>query len=134
MKLFFQQIICYIKQSSCNMFIFFHGLTQDLCYHPSSNSSTDFFTSRVEEWKAPCGSCFFFVHIHTCGSFLKPICQQITNKTHPDHCRCWKWFLLLCTFSSTSVKCSHSCMEVPSQKPNRLEIWKLKPRSPVQST
>jgi hypothetical protein len=33
--------------------------------------------------------------VKTCGSFFKSICQQITNKTHPDHCRCWKWFLLL---------------------------------------
>jgi hypothetical protein len=72
-------------------------------------------------------------HVQTCGSFFKHMWQQITNKTHPDNCTCWKWFLLLCMCSSTSVKCSHPCMEVPSQKQNKLETRKLKPWSPVQS-
>jgi hypothetical protein len=72
----------YQAKSSCNTFIFFLGLllTQDLCYHPSSNSSTNNFTSQAEQRKALAAAVS--AHVQTCGSFEKPICQQITNKTH----------------------------------------------------
>lgn len=122
----------YQAKSPCNMFIFFLGLIHRI-YVIILQVTLPQIVSPVKWKREKFLVTAVSAHVQTCGSFLKPVCQQITNKTHPDHSRCWKWFLLLCTYSSTSVKCSHSCMEVPSQKQNKLETLKFKPWSPVQS-
>lgn len=80
----------------------------------------------AERWQALPINCLCTCLDPQCN--WQPIDHQITNSTHPDHSRCWKWSLLLHTLPCISIKCSHSCVEVLSQKQSKIwhvNLWTL---------
>lgn len=67
----------------------------------------------------------FSVCVQVCSAIVKPVCQQMTNKTHP-HCSRYQKCSLLSSISCAFVNFSHSHSEVSFCKESKIEGQNLK--------